>query len=135
LLDGGVQDVATPEEILTSQAVDLTQKTKELLRGKVEVGSHLQYIVIDFFIVAPALDWYEYRLFKARHKLRPQYPVELTVGADRKIKATGPDELLRACSLIFSEQTTRHLVSELIALVKKRLEDDQARSGAGAEGQ
>jgi len=108
----------TPQEILRIEADDLGTKTNGLLQGRVDVGAQGQYIVLDFFIVAPSLDDYEYRLLKARHKLLPQYPVEVILNSKDKRKATSPETLVVTLSDIFRAPSTLSVIGQLLDLIK-----------------
>ncbi|HWE95600.1 MAG TPA: hypothetical protein VG269_16670 [Tepidisphaeraceae bacterium] len=116
----------TPEEILQSEAEDLGAKTNGLLKGRVDIGAQGEYIVLDFFIVAPKLENYEYRLLKARHKLLPEYPVEVILSTNDKRRAKNADGLEIILSDIFRAQSTRSIVGQLLDLTNKR---GQAASG------
>ncbi len=108
----------TPQDILQIQADDLSNKTNGRLHGRVDVGAQGQYIVLDFFIVAPSLEDYEYRLLKVRHKLVPSYPVEVIMSSKDKRKASSPETLLVILSDIFRASATLSVIGQLLDLIK-----------------
>ena len=108
----------TPEQILREQAADLRQKTGGALTGDVEAGSSGDRITLDFFIVAPALEDYHYRLFKVRHAINPYDPPLELILSSRQIKpAHSEEEFLTILRQVFESPQTRALVGDLLAYV------------------
>lgn len=71
--------VKSPVTILREQGSLLGQKTKNLVQGEVmESSGRENLFVYSFFIVAPALSHYRYKLFTIRHDVS-LYPVRVDV--------------------------------------------------------
>jgi len=84
-LDIAEVKVNTPKEILDEQAYWLGQITKNLITAEVEVDDYaLRKGIFDnnFYIVAPTLDNYRYRLFTVEHDM-DIYP--LKIDLDEKL--------------------------------------------------
>lgn len=119
-------DRRTPELILREQAEDLRQKTGGVLTAEVEAGSNGDRLTFDFFVVAPRLDDYHYRLFKVRHKVNPyDPPLEMILSAKRIELARSEDEFIALLRRVFESPETRTLVSDLLGYA--------ARAPAAAE--
>jgi hypothetical protein len=113
--------VVPPVAILREQAALLGQKTNYLLQGRVQTTVDLHgRFVHSFYIVAPALDDYTYKLFEVKHDAN-QYPVE----AD-SLGRTGPltvdlnseQQLLDHIRKILNSDKTKRVVGSLLAQVK-----------------
>ena len=87
----GVGDTTPPVMILREQATYLTKKTKGKVEGQVRTMPDGQEFRHCLYLVAPALDNYEYRLLCVWHPIE-LYPLRLM--------ESGTDEL-RICSSEF----------------------------------
>jgi hypothetical protein len=106
-----------PEDILRTQAFDLAEKTGGLLRADVEPGSHGEWITLDFFVIAPRLDDFAYRLFKVRHKIPNCFdPLEIILGSKNVHRVKSRSDFERELATILGSSSTRTLVGELLAL-------------------
>lgn len=88
----GVSTLRPPVVILKEQASLLGQKTKNII--KADAGSSSSYkdhIRHDFYIVAPALDNYHYKLFSISHHSIKFYPVNFDLNRDMKDEIYGND--------------------------------------------
>ncbi len=75
-------NLKAPVAILREQATLLGQKTKNLVQAEVENGTNVNGdFTYHFFIVAPTLNNYHYRLFTIEHKIT-LYPVQIYLGED-----------------------------------------------------
>jgi hypothetical protein len=71
-----VAPIRTPVAILKEQAAVLGQKTRNVVEARVETSlTYNSHFVHSFSLVVPALDNYEYQLFKVQHAI-DLYPVE-----------------------------------------------------------
>src|SRR5208282_1331360 len=76
--DFGVPKQVPPVTILRTQAALLGQRTKNIVEAEVKTAvSAPDEFMHSFNLVAPALDFYTYRLFFVTHGLA-LYPVKLT---------------------------------------------------------
>lgn len=74
--------VRAPVTLLREQAVLLGKKTSNLIEAEVELGSNVDgNFTYHFFIVAPTLNNYHYRLFSVEHTIA-LYPVLIDVGEE-----------------------------------------------------
>lgn len=94
----------TPEDILLVQARDLTEKTRGMIEGRIEKGSHGDWVVIDLLLVLPSLNDYAYQLLKIRHKV-PAYPLEIVEGAAKTTPVTTRQEFEAALARIFASRS------------------------------
>lgn len=119
--------IQTAEGILRQQADELERQTAGLLQGRVEVGSQAGWVTISFFIVAPRLDDYAYRLFKVRHKVPdPFKPLELIVASADIRRISSRSEFERELADVLGSAATRSILTQLLSL-----SEDMSASHAG----
>lgn len=73
-----------PVTILRQQASLLGKKTKNIVEGQVETktvndSSQEKLLEHSFYLVAPALDFYKYLLFRVQHGVMDWYPLKIFV--------------------------------------------------------
>lgn len=122
--DIAVNEVVAPVAILKHQASLLGERTKNLVEGivtqrKREYGE--TGFIYDFYLVAPALDFYRYRLFSISHTV-DFYPLSIQDiggpdldGHASKLKVNDEEEFLQALAKVFSSEKTKGIISSLIA--------------------
>lgn len=122
-------DILTPLAILRIQANHLQVKTRGLIQAEVRTltDKSKERDIYHFDLVAPALDGYTIRLFKADHKTLLVYPIEFQWphfdnGDD--VSASSPDEVYRILQRIFRSDETKSMVMSLIA------QSNEKRAGA-----
>lgn len=113
----GSTEIETPLEILRKQASLVGGKTGNLLVGEVhkyidEEGS----FVLTFYLVAPALDNYRYKLFNVWHGIG-FYPVSVQVGQRYK-ELEDPAEFKAYLRSKFAENATLNIIRSLMAQSK-----------------
>ena len=113
-----------PVAILREQAALLGNKTNYLLQGRVgSVALSSGRFYHSFFIVAPALDGYEYKLFAIEHG-PDQYPVfaDALEGTDpskvSRLSLNSEEELLDYIRKILNSDKTKRILGSLLAQVK-----------------
>jgi hypothetical protein len=121
--DIAVNEVVAPVAILRDQASLLGERTKNLVEGRVtQRESHYSEpdFVYDFYVVAPALNNYRYRLFSISHSV-DFYPLGIQegvfdlAGRDSELKVNDEEEFLQTLAKIFSSERTKGIISSLIA--------------------
>lgn len=121
--DIAVSEVVAPVSILKDQASLLGERTKNLVEGRVTQRERFRKpdFVYDFYIVAPALNNYRYRLFSISHDVE-FYPLAIDEsgvfdadGRDFEVQASNEEEFLEALATIFSSERTKGIISSLIA--------------------
>lgn len=76
------QEVRSPVAILREQAAILGDKTQNAITADVELSeTQTQGFIYHFYLVAPALNNYYYRLFSVIHDIS-LYPVNIYLGED-----------------------------------------------------
>src|SRR6185436_13952765 len=121
--DIAVTDAVAPVSLLKEQAALLGERTKNLVEGSVTsgVGKSLALMLeggftYDFDIVAPALNYYRYRLFSISHGVE-LYPLTIS-GTDAlnsdEFEVNNEEEFLKALETIFSFEKTKRIISSLI---------------------
>jgi hypothetical protein len=114
-------DIKAPTEILREQAQLLGKKTKGQLIGKISKHplTKDESFFYDFFINAPSLDNYSYKLFTIKHGME-LYPVSILTsgfenggGSGKECKDPGSFE--SKLELIFSSEKTRGVIKQLLA--------------------
>ena len=114
--DFGTPDEVPPVVILKQQATMLGQRTQNILIGDVASGStEPDTIYHNFYIVAPALGNYRYKLCWLSQKVTSLYPVWLS---DREQPLENAEALLEALRILFSSEKTTKVVQSLLAQSK-----------------
>lgn len=106
-----------PEDILREQAGALDRVTGGRLRGEVERGSQGEWVTVNFYVVAPRLEDYKYRLFKVRHKVPdPFAPLEIIDDSKVVRRVRSRAEFEKSLSDIFASEATRSIVGQLLTM-------------------
>ena|SRR5689334_13433918 len=115
---GSPIDLTAPVNILKEQAALLGDKTHNIVEAEVktEFVDHDSALRHYFYLVAPALNHYRYRLFRIKHQPTNFYPIEITGAALKEPSIINSEDELREVlkNLFFSEQT-RRIIQSLIA--------------------
>lgn len=138
-------DVKPPSTVLKEQAALLGTRTRnivlaEVIRSELElrVGNSLEF---SFYIVAPALGNYRYRLFTVLHPVVNLYPVNIFLDDDvyheitegdvqangrAVLKAATQAEFEDILRKVFASSKTRQIINSLLALSDDTLEVSRA---------
>lgn len=109
----------TPRSILLTLAEDLPERTQKLVSAKVLtswIGSTLKH---DFILVAPNLNYYEYRLFSVVHEM-PFLPVRIigfkenSSDQPTELQIQSRDQFYEKLNEIFNHESTRRVISSLM---------------------
>lgn len=107
-------DLRTPVSILREQASLLGEKTDNLVEAEVRSqGDKSSQFVHSFFLVAPALDNYRYRLFDVTHKV-DLYPVTISF-LNTSYQANTEDKFVDALKKTLADERTKKVIQALIA--------------------
>ncbi|MFD2571129.1 hypothetical protein ACFSUS_10820 [Spirosoma soli] len=114
--DFAIETTKSPKAILKEQAGYLMAKTNNLLSADVQTGQNNQdSIVHDFYIVAPALNNYRFRVLTIVHEAI-YYP--LTVFWDKynvDFTAENQEEFIELLRKIFKDPSTIQVISSLLS--------------------
>ena len=118
----GLPKQELPDAILKEQANRLGEKTNHVVEARVEAPEHAKYlsdkIRLAFYLVAPRLGNYSYRLFTVEYGITSigqeitGYPVTLLNGEERICRDRG--EFIEVLREIFASQTTLQVISALM---------------------
>src|SRR6266487_1968912 len=111
----GNLDVPPPIQTLKEQADNISKKTAGRIVGQVLTSRHSEGFAHDFFLLAPFLDDYTYRLFMVTHSVQ-LYP--LTIHADvvnQVYQCDSPKDFQERLRTIFAAEETKRVVSALLA--------------------
>ena len=117
--DFGSPEIEYPDVILKQQAALLGDKTQHLVEAEVHSPDNglllRDKILKTFYLVAPALAGYRYRLFTIQYDVNP-YPVIITGYSDAggRICQT-KTEFLTALKDLFASDETRRVIASLLA--------------------
>ncbi|AUD04702.1 hypothetical protein [Spirosoma pollinicola] len=116
--DFPVEVTKSPRAILKEQAGYLMAKTNNVLSADVETVQGNGQIIHQFFVVAPALNNYRYRIFTVSHEVL-FYPLVVTwnevQGGLSEIKIENQQEFLSILSQIFKDTSTTRVISSLLS--------------------
>jgi len=113
-----IPKVTSPRTILAQQAEFLAQKTKNLLTGSISQGStNNGKIFIAFFIVAPLIKNYSYRLLTIYHDVF-YYPSELKFN-DGMRSISNEEDLRETLKEIFNQESTKRIITSLLGQSKE----------------
>ncbi|MCI0690587.1 hypothetical protein L0337_01120 [candidate division KSB1 bacterium] len=127
--------VIAPVSILRRHASLLGSKTNNLVEAKVvdferELGDLYEFNY-GFYITAPTLNRYSYKLFTISHNI-DLYPVIIDVDAElkreidpeneiyKKIEANSEDEMLQVLKKIFNSHKTKKIIGSLLTIINSR---------------
>jgi hypothetical protein len=111
-------EIRTPHSILREQASYLARRTGGILEGRVEKhlwgpGFDKQMLHLQFVLVAPVLDGYQYTLFTLVHDPVVSYPV-WEDGPDGA-QLENEDELRKHLAEVFRSPQTTKVIQSLVA--------------------
>lgn len=107
-------DFRTPLSILKEQASLLGQKTQNLVEGVVtSVTNSNDTFQHMFYLAAPALSNYRYRLFTVTHEI-DLYPLTIVSETGQR-GARSEEEFVEQLRAIFSHDQTKKVIGALIA--------------------
>lgn len=123
--DFPTEEIKGPKLILKEQATYFTEKTNAVLSAEVITTQYKNTMIHSFYIVAPALGNYRYKLFSIEYDAAHYYP--LRINWDDNIP---PDEeyddegaLLNQLKTIFTYPDTIKIISSLLS---QSLEEQRA---------
>ena len=116
------ESVRTPTNVLNEQATALSEMTKGILHGKVELWSEEKTFKITLSIVAPAVNNYEFEVVSVKHPVE-LYPVSVVAAWERwelrkEIECQDEEEFMAALERILGSERVRRVISSLIAQSK-----------------
>ena len=128
-------DEIAPVTILKQQAAFLGKKTKNLVEAHVETRKtdYQRLLQHSFYLVAPALDFYKYILFRVEHHATSWYPLQITdlltengkasiehVESNRqsRYEVGSEEKFIEKLKEIFASQETQRVIESLIAQSK-----------------
>ena len=119
--------VTPPIAVLKKAAMELSKKTNGLLTGHIETAAAFPTLpgssdlTHAFFIVATALNEYQYKLLDVRHGIN-LYPANVHpregLPNDLNRKAENPEKLERALQEVFASPKVVEIVQSLLAQSK-----------------
>lgn len=124
--DIGYTKLKAPVTILMEQASLLGKKTQNLVEAKIGRDEAFEEFCYNFYLVAPALGNYRYKLFTIFHDIQ-LYPVKINIdsdileevspGTEGQLSAESEDDFLDILRKIFGAEKTRSLIYALLAQV------------------
>ncbi len=110
-----VDEMVTPLSILKEQASLLGQKTQNLVEAEVQtkpLGADFSH---SFFLVAPPLDNYRYKLFEIHHPI-DMYPVKIVdENGGIRYEPRSQDEFIAKLREVLTSEKTKSVIRALIA--------------------
>ncbi len=110
-----VADMVTPLSILKEQASLLGQKTQNLVEAEVQtkpLGAEFSH---SFFLVAPPLDNYRYKLFEVHHPI-DLYPIKIVdENGGVRHEANSQDQFIGQLKEVLTSEKTKSVIKALIA--------------------
>lgn len=123
--DFPTEEIKGPKAILKEQAIYLSAKTNKILSADVVTTQYKDSMIHSFYVVAPALGNYRYKLFSLEHGAL-YYPSHLTwsrvgvepgeLGEDfipREIN--NEEELVKYLQAVFYDSSTKKIISSLLS--------------------
>lgn len=115
------ENIRTPVTVLREQAALLGEKTRQVLQGDVRVHHSigLKDFEAEFFITAPALDDYSYRLFSIQYPVT-MYPLRISesITGMPPIEYPSEESFVNALRIILSHPEVKKIISSLVAQSK-----------------
>jgi hypothetical protein len=115
---GGGNDGNPPVALLLEQAEELTKQTNNLLQGRVVSSRDRDTFVHQFFIVAPALENYSYRLLSISHPIE-NYPLGFGFDAiSTNYHCANEPDYTAVLKDALAHERTRKIINALLAQIK-----------------
>ena len=113
--DFTIETTKSPKTILKEQAGHLMEKTNNVLSAEVDTSQSKEKIFHNFYIVAPAINNYRYRVLLLTHEVF-FYPLEI-IWVEKAVQygAKNQDEFLNILSEIFNAPETVRVISSLLS--------------------
>jgi hypothetical protein len=116
--DFGRFTVTPPITILREQAAILGKKTRGAVEGLVTTSKEADGFAHYFYVVAPSLDNYTYRLFAVTHAVQ-LYPVVIHAEVmQRSFQAATEEEFVEHLRSILSSEQTKKVIQAIRAQVE-----------------
>lgn len=114
------ENIRTPTAILKEQADALSTLTKGILDGRVGIDQGGKGLILEFFIVARAINGYSYELLNVTHdvELYPAYVFTQTNNRGR-VECNDEQEFEDYLGEILSSNKVKRIISALIAQSKE----------------
>jgi hypothetical protein len=104
-----------PVALLREQANFLSDTTLHLVEGRVNSkASDKNQFWHDFYLVAPALDRYQFRLFTIEHDT-DFYPLKLLSEEGQSVVAKSEEDFTTQLADLFASEKTKKVIHALIA--------------------
>jgi hypothetical protein len=111
----GTIGVTPPLVTLKEQADAISSKTQGRIVGQVQTSRHSEGFAHGFFLVAPLLDNYTYRLFVVVHNLQ-LYPLDIQADViNRTSHCDSPEDFLNQLREIFAAEQTKNVIKAILA--------------------
>ena len=114
-----------PITILREQAAVLGLKLRNLIEADVETGTtdYQRFLRHSLFLVAPALDFYRYKLLEVEHSATHMYPATIKQSMDDPASPRGTfettaqdeGEFRDALKAVFGSEKTKKVIENLLA--------------------
>jgi hypothetical protein len=115
---GENQDFKTPSTILKQAAAQLGQRTKQLVRAKVNASVRGDNIELTMWLEAPSLE-YRYKLLELTHDVSSFYPMHTGQwGKDGEIIIGSEGELIDYLKTVFASEKITTLIGNLMKQVR-----------------
>ncbi|MEE3717845.1 hypothetical protein V2H45_13975 [Tumidithrix elongata RA019] len=117
----GVPDTTPPITILRQQATMLSQLTRNILEGEVvsePFGNDPKFsnsFTHNFYIKAPAIGGYRYKLFYVQHAVSPEYPLRIVKDELPELSAQNEEQFYDVLRQIFNSDRTKKVIRSLMA--------------------
>lgn len=113
---GVATDIKPPVAILREQADLLTKKTQGKLEGRItSSGKPDKTFTHQFFITAPALDEYSFRLLSIHHPI-DYYPLVLSFDAvNRSTQCGDESEYINVLRDTLADEKTKKIITAILA--------------------
>ncbi|CAN5500953.1 hypothetical protein BH09BAC4_BH09BAC4_18100 [soil metagenome] len=120
--DFAIETTKSPKAILKEQAGYLMAKTNNVLSAEVDTVQERGSIVHQFYVVAPAMNNYRYKILSVTHGVI-YYPLTIEwddnespwEGVTTGKKTQDQDEFIKALTQIFNDPSTVRVISSLLS--------------------
>ena len=115
--DFPTEEIKGPKSILKEQAGYLAAKTNNVLIADVETSQFKENMIYSFYVVAPVLGNYRYKLFSIAHVASSYFPLYIDWRDDTSTEreCRNKNELTAYLKHIFNDAETIKVVSSLIS--------------------
>jgi hypothetical protein len=116
--DFGPTNVTPPLALLREQADMLSRKTQGRLKGNVAATQNNGNAIYNFYVTAPTLGPYTYRLLSIEHPMQ-LYPLTIySEPAEQKWTCANEEQFVSTLRTVLADVPTKNVINSILAQIE-----------------